>query len=164
MKTLLLMRHAKSSWKDDSLDDHDRPLNGRGKKDAPRMGQLLRDQQLLPQLIVSSDAKRCRRTVEKVAEAAEYRGETILTRELYDAPPEVHLRLLGRLPSHIERVLLVGHNPALEELLELLIQRYEPFSTASLAHVEFESLMEWDDLQPLTPAKLVRLWHPQEVA
>ena len=61
MKTLLLLRHAKSSRKDDDLDDHDRPLNQRGKRDAPRMGRLLRDEKLLPDLILTSSAKRCRK-------------------------------------------------------------------------------------------------------
>ena len=98
MKTLLLMRHAKSSWKDESRDDHDRPLNERGKKEAPRMGQLLLDQHLLPDLMLSSDAKRCRRTVEKVAAAAGYRGETVLTSELYAAPPVAYLKLPWYLP------------------------------------------------------------------
>src|SRR5688500_15561286 len=110
MKTLLLLRHAKSSWKDDSLDDHDRPLNERGKQEAPRMGQLLLDEQLLPDIILSSDAKRARRTVEKVCDAAGYRGETVLTSELYLANAAGYLKVLSRLPEHVSRVLVVGHN------------------------------------------------------
>src|SRR3954463_11797950 len=97
MKTLLLLRHAKSSWKDDSLDDHDRPLNARGKQEAPRMGQLLLEEHLLPDIILSSDAKRCRRTVEKVCEASGYRGETVLASELYLAAPATYLTWLSRL-------------------------------------------------------------------
>ena len=85
MKTLLLLRHAKSSWKDGDLDDHDRPLNKRGKRDAPRMGQLLRDQDLLPELILTSSARRCRKTAEHVIQSSGYRGETRITGELYEA-------------------------------------------------------------------------------
>ena len=76
MKTLLMLRHAKSSWKDGSLSDHDRPLNERGKRDAPRMGQILKEQALVPELIISSTAKRARKTAAKMAEAA---GITWLT-------------------------------------------------------------------------------------
>src|SRR6188474_2183474 len=133
MKILLLLRHAKSSWKDDALDDHDRPLNERGKKEAPKMGQLLLEEHLLPDIILSSDAKRARRTVEKVCEAAGYRGETVLTSELYLANTATYLKALSRLPDQVSRALVVGHNPGMEQLLELLTERYEPMTTAALA-------------------------------
>ena len=74
MKLLLILRHAKSSWKDPDLDDHDRPLNKRGRRDAPRMGRLLRKEDLLPDLILSSTAVRARMTAEMVADASRYRG------------------------------------------------------------------------------------------
>ena len=70
MKTLLILRHAKSSWRDTSLDDHDRPLNERGRRDAPRRGQLLLEESLLPDLILCSTAARARRTAEIVVEAS----------------------------------------------------------------------------------------------
>jgi phosphohistidine phosphatase len=164
MKTLLLLRHAKSSWKDDSLDDHERPLNARGKKEAPKMGQLLLDQRFLPDVILSSDAKRCRRTVEKVCEAAEYRGETMLSSELYLANPATYLKCLAKLPENVARVLVVGHNPGLEELLEALIGRYEPLTTAALAHVTLPTLERWSDVNAATRGELVKLWQPMEVA
>jgi phosphohistidine phosphatase len=163
MKTLILMRHAKSSWKDDSLDDHDRPLNKRGKQEAPRMGQLLVEEHLLPDLIVSSDAKRCRRTIEKVCEAAGFRGETILTGELYLASPAAYLRILQRLPDHITRVLMMGHNPGMEELLENFIEHYEPMTTAALAHLQIP-IDRWEEIDGGTRGKLVRLWQPLELA
>jgi phosphohistidine phosphatase len=70
MKTLLVLRHAKSSWHDPALDDHDRPLNKRGQQDGPRMGELVREHRLTPDVIISSDAVRARLTAEAVAEAA----------------------------------------------------------------------------------------------
>ena len=70
MKTLLVLRHAKSSWNDPALDDHERPLNKRGRRDAPRMGVLVREYGLIPDLIICSDAVRARVTAEAVAEAA----------------------------------------------------------------------------------------------
>lgn len=163
MKTLLLLRHAKSSWKDDSLDDHDRPLNDRGKQEAPKMGQLLLDEHLLPDIILSSDAKRCRRTIEKVCEAAGYRGETILTSELYLANPASYLKALSRLPENVSRVLVVGHNPGMEQLLELLTERYEPMTTAALARIDLASLDRWSDIDASTRGELVRLWQPMEL-
>ena len=164
MKTLLLLRHAKSSWKDDTLDDHDRPLNARGKEEAPRMGQLLLDEHLLPDIILSSDAKRCRRTLEKLCESALYRGETVLTNELYLAAPAAYLKLLSKSSDHISRALVCGHNPGLEELLETLVQRYEPLTTAALAHIQLPELDRWSDLDASTRGELVKIWQPMELA
>src|SRR5262245_24157895 len=110
MKTLLLLRHAKSSWKDSDIDDHERPLNKRGKKDAPKMGRLLGDEALLPELIVSSSAKRCRKTVEQVIQHSGYRGETRICGELYEADAARLRSFLARLENHPSRVLLVAHN------------------------------------------------------
>jgi phosphohistidine phosphatase len=163
MKTLLLLRHAKSSWKDDSLEDHDRPLNERGKKEAPKMGQLLLEEHLLPDIILSSDAKRCRRTVEKVCEAAGYRGETVLTSELYLANTAAYLRALTRLPDQVSRALVVGHNPGMEQLLELLTQRYEPMTTGALARVDLPGLEHWSEIAASTRGELVKLWQPMEL-
>jgi phosphohistidine phosphatase len=163
MKTLLLLRHAKSSWKDDSLDDHDRPLNERGKKEAPKMGQLLLEQHLLPDIILSSDAKRCRRTVEKVCEAAGYRGEAVLTSELYLANPATYLKALSRLPDHVSRALVVGHNPGLEQLLELLTERDEPMTTAALARIDLAALDRWSNIDASIRGELVQLWQPMEL-
>ena len=78
MKTLLVLRHAKSSWNDTALDDHERPLNRRGRQDGPRMGELVRKHRLTPDIIFSSDAVRARRTAEAVAKAARYAGEILL--------------------------------------------------------------------------------------
>ena len=164
MKTLLLLRHAKSSWKNESLDDPDRPLNERGKKEAPRMGQLLLEEQLLPDIILSSDAKRCRRTVERVCDAAGYRGETVLSSELYLANPATYLKALARLPEEISRVLVVGHNPGMEALLESLVERYEPMTTAALAHIRLTSLDRWADIGSAMRGELVKLWQPMELA
>jgi phosphohistidine phosphatase len=157
------MRHAKSDWKDESVPDHDRGLNKRGKREAPRIGQLLLEQQLLPDLIVSSDAKRCRRTVEKLCECSGYRGDTVLSGELYLAPPAVYLKMLSSLSDDFRRVLVVGHNPGLEELLEGFIHRYEPLTTAALAHIEFPTIERWQEFQASPRGELVKLWQPLEL-
>jgi phosphohistidine phosphatase len=162
MKLLLILRHAKSSWKDRSLDDHDRPLNKRGKRDAPRMGQLLRQEDLLPDLILSSTAVRARTTAEMVADASRYRGPLELVPELYAAEPEVYTNLLGRLNEDSSSVMVVGHNPGLEQLLHTLTGMEESLPTAALAKVELE-IDAWSELDRSRRGSLVRLWRPREL-
>lgn len=160
MKTLLLMRHAKSSWKDESLDDHDRPLNKRGKRDAPRMGEFLRDQRLVPDYILCSSARRARKTAEAVAFAAGYRGETRITSELYMAPPSRILEILAQTPSQFASVLLLSHNPSLEELLEQLTGQSRAITTAAVAHLQLE-IESWSEVTAKSRATLLDLWQPR---
>jgi phosphohistidine phosphatase len=162
MKTLLLLRHAKSSWKEEGLDDHDRPLNNRGKRDAPRMGELLRDENLLPELILTSSAKRCRKTAEHVIAASGYRGETRITGELYEADGDKLRKALANLADPPGSVLVIAHNPGMEELLEALTGTYKPLSTAALAHLELP-LDRWQDFAATTRGRLLNLWQPRDL-
>jgi phosphohistidine phosphatase len=167
MKTLLILRHAKSSWKDETLPDFDRPLNKRGQEDAPRMGKLLLDQDLVPDLILSSDARRAVTTAELAAEEAHYEGEIIFLNELYAAEPEAYLDALARLGGETACVMVVGHNPGLEELLQELTGEYQPLPTAALAQVSL-AVKHWSELDPnaqgvIAQGKLVNLWRPKEV-
>ncbi|MDX1947578.1 MAG: histidine phosphatase family protein [Pirellulaceae bacterium] len=161
MKTLLLLRHAKSSWKDSDQDDHDRPLNKRGKRDAPRMGELLRDEGLLPDLIVVSSARRARKTAEHVIQASGYRGETRITGELYEADAAKLMQVLAGLTATCGRVLLVGHNPGLEELLEALTGAYAPLSTAALAKIDLP-IEAWGEISS-SQGQLGHIWQPGEL-
>ena len=162
MKTLLLLRHAKSSWKHEDVSDHDRPLNKRGKRDAPRMGKLLRDAQLTPELIVSSTAKRARKTASKVAKECSYEGVIELTGDLYLAPPTQYIQVLSNVPDHINRVLVVGHNPGTEDLLAQLTGCATHFPTAALAQVELD-IATWDQLTNETRGQLIDSWRPSEL-
>ena len=162
MKTLLLLRHAKSSWKDADLDDHDRPLNQRGKRDAPRMGVLLKDENLLPDFLVTSSAKRARKTAEHVIQHSGFRGETRITGELYNASREQLLAFVSSLPDSAQRILLIGHNPGLEELLEALTGQCVALTTAALAHLE-SSAESWQQFRQATPTNLVKVWQPREL-
>ena len=162
MKTLLILRHAKSSWKEASLDDYDRPLNKRGKRDAPQVGRLLRKEDLVPDLILSSSAKRARATAELVAEESGCENEVQLSRDLYAASPEAYLEALAGLEDGLERVMLVGHNPGLEELLEILTGSYEPLPTAAFAQVQLP-IQRWQELSEETQGKLIRVWRPKEL-
>jgi phosphohistidine phosphatase len=162
MKTLLLLRHAKSSWKDASLDDHDRPLNKRGKQDAPCMGRLLRDEGPVPDVIVSSTAKRARKTAEKVAETSGYGGKIEFSEKLYHAEPEAMTRILSGLPEEHGNAMLVGHNPGLEEFLELLTGQYQRVPTAALLQVQLD-IGSWKELESNRSGRLVKQWLPREL-
>lgn len=160
MKTLLILRHAKSSWGDPELPDHDRPLAKRGKRDAPRVGQLLRKEGLTPDLILSSTAKRACKTAEAVAEESGYEGEIELCGEFYPGAPEDYVAVLRRLPDEERRVMVVGHNPGLEELLETLTGETAALPTAALAQLALP-IEHWKDLDEKIEGKLVDLWLPR---
>jgi phosphohistidine phosphatase len=163
MKTLLVLRHAKSSWSDSGLDDHDRPLNKRGHRDAPRMGELLREQQLIPDLIISSDAVRAQMTAEAVAEGAGYAGKIVLDHLLYMASPDDIVAVLRTVPDpHAATVMIVAHNPGLEDLVAQLTGESHDFPTAALAQIVLP-IDRWRDLDASIAATLVGLWRPKEL-
>jgi phosphohistidine phosphatase len=163
MKTLMLLRHAKSSWKDSDLADHDRPLNKRGRKTAPMMGRLLSTEGVVPDLILSSTAVRARETAEAVAESSSYEGPIELVESLYLAPPG---KLLGeaqsRTPDSVVRLLLVAHNPGLEELVEILSGARHAFPTAALAVFEV-GIERWKALELGVETKLSKIYRPREI-
>ena len=162
MKTLMLLRHAKSSWDDETLDDHDRPLNKRGKKIAPKMGEHLRAKGLLPNLIVTSTAKRARSTAKLVAEAGGYRGEVRRDPALYLAPPDVYVRLASSTDDGIERLMLVGHNPGIEACVDILCGTEEVMPTAGLAVIS-APIASWSELTLQVRCKLESFWRPKEL-
>src|SRR6266496_5933668 len=104
MKSVLVLRHAKSSWKHPELADHDRPLNKRGKRDAPLIGRLLKKEDLVPESIISSTAIRARATAEAVAKASSYKGEIVLNKSLYAAGPEAYLDAMHDVSDEYVRV------------------------------------------------------------
>ena len=162
MKTLLILRHAKSSWKKPGLTDYDRPLNKRGKLDAPHIGELIGKKALIPDLIVSSSAKRARQTANRVAQACGYQNEVRLEDDLYLAYPDVIIRTLKFLPDKLNLVMIVGHNPGVEELLRLLTGCEEAMSTAALAHIILP-IRDWSEMNGQATGELVNLWYPKEL-
>ena len=162
MKTLLVLRHAKSSWDDPARDDHDRPLNKRGWRDAPRIGELVREYKLMPDLVVCSDALRARSTAEAMAEAAHYAGRIVLDEHLYLASPEDMLSRLRRVPQNAATVMIVGHNPGLEELVEQLTGERLDLPTAALAQIVLP-IDRWRDLTAAIRGTLMGHWHPKEL-
>ena len=162
MKQLLLMRHAKSSWKDTSLYDHDRPLNNRGKRDAPRMGQKLMDEELIPEIILCSTATRARETVERLLETCEFSGDLKYIEDLYHADYATYLELLSELDPEIECAMIVGHNPEMDSFLQYVCDDYDHLPTATIAWIKF-SCENWNDLSEDAEGQLLKLWKPREI-
>lgn len=160
MKTVLILRHAKSSWNHPELSDYDRPLNSRGKRDAPRMGKHLRQEGLIPDRILTSSAKRARKTANKVAKSCGYTGKVKKLEAFYDTVPGVFFKTLQALSDKYQRVMVVGHNPTMEQLVNHLTGEIERMPTAALAQIELP-IQHWDDLDLYTKGTLVNLWTPK---
>src|SRR5687767_5242717 len=162
MKTLLVLRHAKSSWNDSALGDHERPLNERGRRDGPRMGQLIREYGLIPDVVISSDAERAQLTARAVAEAARYEGEILLEPRLYLASPADILLQLRTVRENAETIMIVGHNPGLEELVEQLTGERQDLPTAALAQIVLP-IDRWSDLKLSSRGTLSGYWQPGDL-
>jgi phosphohistidine phosphatase len=162
MKTLLVLRHAKSSWEDPGLKDHDRPLNPRGVHDAPRMGRLLVEEGLVPGRILSSTANRARSTAELAAGVMEDRPEIEESRELYLASPQEYLEVVAELGGDADPLLLVGHNPGITALVTVLTDVCEEMPTAALAAIELD-IDDWEEIRGDGKGRLVGFWRPKEL-
>jgi phosphohistidine phosphatase len=161
MKTLLLLRHAKSSWKKSDMPDHERPLNKRGKKEAPKVGAYLKDNGLVPDLILTSTARRAHATADAVAEASGFEGEVELYQDLYMSDTASYLDILRCMPDNANRVLVVGHNPDVEDLITLLTELKEHMTTAALAVITLP-ITRWEELNEATDGRLQNLWVPRD--
>ena len=162
MKTVLILRHAKSSWSNPGLADIDRPLNKRGKRDAPRMGAWLDAQELIPDLILSSPARRARKTAQAVSEYSSYDGEIETVPDFYPGDPYTFIDTLMSIPDEYQSVMIVAHNPGLEELLYALSGESARMPTSALAQVELP-LDSWRDLDDEIDGKLVNFWRVKEL-
>jgi phosphohistidine phosphatase len=162
MKHLYLMRHAKSSWKDSSLSDHQRPLNQRGKKAAPLMGELLNHQELIPDIILCSTAKRARATVDGLLQALDFEGEIHFYDQLYHADIHTYFDQLQKLPLTIRAAMIVGHNPTMSHFINVVCHVYEHMPTAAIAHVAFDCDV-WSAVSLETDRRLENIWRPREL-
>ena len=145
MKTLLLLRHAKSDWGDSSLRDFDRPLADRGERDAPRIGKALRKSGVTPDVIIASPAARAKATVQAAMKAAKIELNVTFDKAIYGASSSELMKLIRRLPDAANCALLVGHNPGFEDLVGRLTGSQERMPTAALACIEFQ-IEHWDDV------------------
>jgi len=145
MKQIYLLRHAKSSWKDAELSDIDRPLNTRGKTDAPVMGKHLHKKQVRPQLIISSPAKRAFKTATLIAPELGYEEKNIrIDMSLYGAnAQQIHQLLLG-LESGLNKVMLIGHNPAFTLAVSYFTgEEIDNLPTCGMVRIDFHS-QRWE--------------------
>ncbi len=126
------------------------------------MGRLLADAGLIPDLIISSSAVRALLTADLVAEESGCDAQILATRELYMAMPEDYLALLQQAPGAVEIVMVVGHNPGIEDLVEELVGQWERMPTAALAHIELE-VDDWSSLVLDGKGNLLDIWYPREL-
>ena len=163
-KTLLLLRHAKSIWKKLNLTDHDRLLNERGKKDAPKMGKVIKELDIVPDLIISSPAKRAMDTAKLVAENCKYKKNIEKNPLLYASTLENYIDVIHMVSDYYQKVLVVGHNPIIEELVIKFINRMEIIPTCTLVQLSL-NIQSWKLLDGLNykDVNLIRILRPKEM-
>jgi phosphohistidine phosphatase len=170
MKTLILLRHAKSDWSQPGLADFDRPLANRGRKAAPLVGRHLFDKGLVPDLVLCSAAERARQTWELVASEFNGTPEMRLLKSLYLATPSRLLTAIQRTPAEVGKLMLIGHNPGMENLAERLIGTgrkktlrclQAKFPTAAVAVIRFPG-DDWKTLADRS-GELTRFIRPKDL-
>jgi phosphohistidine phosphatase len=170
LKTLYLLRHAKSSWNHPGVRDHERPLNARGRAAAPKIGAYMRDQGWLPELVISSTSERTRQTWALVSEELDGDPRVIFTDEMYHASAGSLMLLIESLPDEVDSVLLLGHNPGTHSAADMLAgngndQQIETleykFPTAGLAVFEFDT-SAWRDCRAKS-GELIDFVLPKEI-
>lgn len=150
MKSLYVMRHAKSSWKDPHLHDHQRPLNKRGQRNAVEMGQRLKTRGVRPDLLLSSDARRAMDTAAAVAGCLEMDAAAIRPEPaLYEASADSILRVVTALNDRWERVMIFGHNPGFTEFTNRFYSHpLDNLPTAGIVELSFD-VCRWREVDPL---------------
>jgi phosphohistidine phosphatase len=149
MKYLSIIRHAKSSWKDTTLDDFDRPLNKRGKHDAPLMGKIIFKKLNSPDLFLSSPAKRARKTAIKISKEMLYPKKKIqFLVDIYHADLQELLAIIHGVENIYDKIFLCGHNPGITDLVNHLTgERIINVPTCGVAHIEFNT-DQWSKIFP----------------
>jgi phosphohistidine phosphatase len=145
MKTLYLLRHAKSSWADVSLADFDRPLNDRGLDAAPFMGRFIAENNFIPDAILTSPARRAEQTARLVKEAAAIPHSIKFDERIYEASPQMLSQVVSELDDGLTSAMLIGHNPGIEGFIRFLTGTLEPMPTAALAVIDL-SIQKWDEI------------------
>ena len=156
MKTLLLLRHAKTSWVDLTVSDNLRPLSPTGKYNVYQISNFLKNTKLLPDLIISSSAKRDKDTSTLLAEFAGYNDSIYVSELLYETSAIDYINVISEVSNKINMVLLVGHNPILENLIELITNELIIMETCSLVHILLP-ITNWKEIKTNPKCKLIQL-------
>lgn len=148
MKKLYLIRHAKSSWEDHILSDYDRPLSDRGKRDAPRMGDILKEKKIKPDIVISSPARRAIKTAKIISSILNYPIEKIVENSsIYEATTQNLLNIINSLDERYSSAFIFGHNPGFTTLANLLSNKYiDNMPTSAIVGLEFD-FISWKDVQ-----------------
>ena len=162
MKKLYLIRHAKSSWEDHILSDHDRPLSDRGRRDAPIVGDILKSQKVKPNLVISSTARRAMKTAKIFSTILGYPIEDIVTdSKIYEATTQDLLNVITKIDDANKTVLVFGHNPAFTVLANLLGDKYiDNMPTCAVSEFELK-VKSWKDVG-VDSGKLISFEYPKK--
>jgi phosphohistidine phosphatase len=167
VKQLFLLRHAKSSWDDPALGDHDRPLAPRGRRAAELVSAHMVRSAVVPDLVLCSSARRCRETLERIASALRDETPVLVERELYAGSKDELLARLKSVPETVGSVMVVAHNPGIEQLaLGLagrgaeLVRVERKYPTGALATLVFDGA--WRELKPHS-GELVAFVRPKDL-
>lgn len=161
MKTLYVLRHAKSSWDDPSQTDFERPLNPRGLKAAPFIGELMAKKGFTPSVIVSSPAMRAKTTARLVKGSGQLSTEIVLEKSIYEASPNALRQVVSEISDDHISALLVGHNPGIEGFIRYLTGQLEPMPTAALAVIEL-NIERWNEIND-GRGQLLNVYRPKEL-
>jgi phosphohistidine phosphatase len=154
------MRHAKSSWRDPGIDDHERPLVGKGRRAVSQMVSQIEGRGLRFDFVLASTAVRAVETGNLLIEGLAFKGPLEVSRRLYLAEPSVYLEVLAELDDSIDHVLVIGHNPGISELVFRLTGQEVDMPTAALAHIELPS-DSYAAIDAATKGQLVAFLRPQ---
>jgi phosphohistidine phosphatase len=160
MKTLYLLRHAKSSWADPALADFDRPLNDRGLAAAAFMGELMASKGYDPAIVLCSPAERAKHTALIVSSQAAFEAQTVFVDRIYEASPQGLRQVAFELDDSIQSAMIVGHNPGMEGLITLLTGEFQTMPTAALAVVDVD-IDSWHGLNNVS-GTLQAVYRPKD--
>lgn len=159
MKKLYIIRHAKSSWGDAELNDFERPLSKRGKANAPMMGERLKKKGVMPDIIISSPAKRAKSTAEMIAKEVGYEKKVLFDENIYESSVATLRKILTSVNDENSTAFLFGHNPELNMLVDYYVKFYENIPTCGVVEIEF-ACERWAEIEPKN-AKLISFDYPK---
>jgi phosphohistidine phosphatase len=163
-RTLVVIRHAKSSWDDPTQSDFDRPLNSRGEHDAPMMGKHLKSRNILPDLVISSPAKRARQTARRIAAAIGYDKEQIAyIEQLYHCEPPVFEDVIAKLGTEHATVFIISHNPGITDFVNSVSHKFrtDNVPTCGVTAIRFSGA-SWTDFK-MEEKKVIMFDYPKNL-